>query len=591
MAWSTWLRDKFLGFAVQTPKKQLSSFAPPEPDDGAINMEIGGAYGTYLDFDGKIHNEVALINKYREMSITPECDEAIEDIVNEALVMGDEVPVLHLELSKVDLSDKLKKSIYKEFQHIFNLLEFDKKGHEIFRKWYVDGKMHYQMIIDDEEKDAGIQELRYLDSRKIRKIREIVREPSDSGVDMIKRTVEFFVYDEGGVQDSSQAMTGIKVHPDNIAFANSGLYDHSSGGIISYLHKAIKPLNQLKMMEDAVVIYRIARAPERRIFYIDVGNLPKAKAEQYLRDMMVKHRNKIVYDASTGEIKDDRKHMNMMEDYWLPRREGGRGTQIETLPGGQNLGELEDIQYFQRKLYKSLNVPTSRLQEESGFSLGRETEITRDELKFSKFIMRLRTQFTEIFNVILKTQLLLKGIISEEDWPEIKESMAYVWAEDGYYREIKNTEMLRDRLSLAQEVGEYTGKFFSIDYIRREVLRQSQEEMDRMDKEMKAEKEKELELAKLAGIMPDGGDTYYNGDHVPEDKDKIMEYIKHIEQKLEIQKSRNELQEKELEGVREFQDSIELEKSIKEVNGNGHKEDIVATLNPIKDEEECVTEV
>ena len=410
---------------------------------------------------------------------------------------------------------------------------------------------------------------------------------------MVKRTVEFYVYDEAGVQDNSQAMAGIKVHPDNIAFSNSGLYDHASGGIISYLHKAIKPLNQLKMMEDAVVIYRIARAPERRIFYIDVGNLPKAKAEQYLRDMMVKHRNKIVYDASTGEVKDDRKHMNMMEDYWLPRREGGRGTQIETLPGGQNLGELEDITYFQKKLYKALNVPTSRLQEDSGFSLGRETEITRDELKFSKFIMRLRTQFTELFNIMLKTQLLLKGIISEEDWPELREQMSYHWAEDGYYREIKNTEMLRDRLSLAQEVGEYTGKFYSIDYIRREVLQQSQEEMDRMDKEMKAEKDKEIELAKMQGLMPDEGGDMYAGDQIPDDKDKIMEYIKHLEQKIEIQQSRNELQEKEIEGVKDFQDTIELEKTISDLNGNGngHKEDILGLITPIKEEEECVTEI
>tara|TARA_Y100000593_G_scaffold93907_1_gene190562 strand:+ start:24005 stop:25738 length:1734 start_codon:yes stop_codon:yes gene_type:complete len=573
MAWSTWLRDKFLGFTIQKQDKQIASFAPPEPDDGAINMEIGGAYGTYVDFDGKIHNEVALIDKYREMSITPECDEAIEDIVNEAIVMGDAVPPVELELSTLNISKKLKQSIYEEFKHIYNLLNFDKKGHEIFRKWYVDGKTHYHMMIDEEDKDAGIQELRYLDSRKIRKVREIIREQADNGVDMVKKTIEFYAYDEVGINDQSQTMTGLKINPDVVAASNSGLYDHKSGSIISYLHKAIKPLNQLKMMEDAIVIYRIARAPERRIFYIDVGNLPKAKAEQYLRDMMVKHRNKIVYDASTGEIKDDRKHMNMMEDYWLPRREGGRGTEIQTLPGGQNLGELEDIEYFQRKLYKALNVPTSRLMEETGFSLGRETEITRDELKFSKFIMRLRTQFVEVFDTILKTQLILKGIIKDEEWGEIKDGMEYMWAEDGYYREIKNTEMLRDRLSLAQDVSEYTGKFFSIDYIRREVLKQTQEEMDRMDREIEAEKQKEIDLAKLQGLMPDEGGGYsYEQKGNTEVQGTVENILNHLQRQEQEQK------------IVELEESLEVSNAIEHVNG--HKEELVGTITPI-DEEEC----
>ena len=375
------------------------------------------------------------------------------------------------------------------------------------------------MIIDEANPKKGIQELRYIDPRKIRKIREIVREQAATGVDMVKKTVEFYVYDDGGVHDHTQALSGIKITPDSIAMSNSGLYDHANGAIVSYLHKAIKPMNQLRMMEDALVIYRISRAPERRIFYIDVGNLPKAKAEQYLRDMMIQHKNKLVYDAVTGEIKDDRKHMNMMEDYWLPRREGGRGTEIDTLPGGQNLGELEDISYFQTKLYKSLNVPSSRLIEDNSFSLGRESEVTRDELKFSKFILRLRNKFLALFDTVLKTQLLLKGIIAEEEWQPIKDKMFYKWAEDSYYREAKAQEILRGRLELARDVSDYTGKFYSIDYIRREVLQQTDEEIKRLDKEMKKELDKERELAALGkggmgGMEPgdDGGDMAWQYD-------------------------------------------------------------------------------
>jgi len=466
----------------------LKSFATPESEDGTTNIEVGGAYGTYYDMSGNFKSEAELITKYREMSNQPECDAAIEDIINEAIVIDDENPAIDLELSDTDFSDDIKKKIYNEFVHLKNLLSFETKAHEIFRRWYVDGKMYYHMIIDDASPKKGIQELRYVDARKMKKIREVIREKADNGLELVEKTQEYYVFDEAQSNDVTTLVQGIKVTPDAIAFCTSGLFDHGTQSVISYLHKAIKPLNQLRMMEDAVVIYRISRAPERRIFYIDVGNLPKAKAEQYLRDMMVKHRNKLVYDANTGELKDERKHMSMMEDYWLPRREGGRGTQIETLPGGTNLGELEDIEYFQKKLYKSLNVPVARLQEDTGFSLGRETEITRDELKFSKFIIRLRSRFNDFFSQVLRSHLLLKGILSEDDWEKEKSEIKYTYAEDSYYREIKQQEIMAGRLEMVSEISDHLGKLFSIEYVRREVLRQDDEERDLMDKEIAKEK-------------------------------------------------------------------------------------------------------
>ena len=595
-AWSAWLPEKILGYTVGKDKKQLKSFAPPPPDDGAVNLEVGGAYGTYLDLEGNIRNELELITKYRELAIQPECEAAVEDIVNEAVVMDGFKVAVELELSEAKhLSDKIKEKIYLEFQGILDMLNFQTDAHDIFRKWYVDGKIYYHMIADENNTKQGIQELRYIDPRKIRKIREVVREPDPNGVDMVKRTVEFYVYDEGGVSDASQGLSGIKITPDSIAMSNSGLYDHSNGAIVSYLHKAIKPMNQLRMMEDALVIYRISRAPERRIFYIDVGNLPKAKAEQYLRDMMVQHRNKLVYDASTGEIKDDRKHMNMMEDYWLPRREGGRGTEISTLPGGQNLGELEDISYFQTKVYKSLNVPSSRLMEDNSFSLGRESEVTRDELKFSKFILRLRNKFLDLFDNMLKTQLQLKGVITEEEWLPIKNKMVYKWAEDSYYREAKAQEILRGRLELARDVSDYTGKFYSIDYIRREVLQQTDEEIKRLDKEMEREREKERELASLGkggdGMGMDGGgdlawqydpsmDAGYDASMTP-DRSKKPSKMDEVEQQ-EVDSVLRELVEDIKETEATTSDDLDnFEFSFdKSQNGNGNvnKEDIEVVI-------------
>ena len=477
------------GFEITKKKKQGKSFTAPEAsDDGAVNVAAGNAVAQYLDMEGSIKNEIDLINRYRDMANQPECDAAVDDIVNEAIVISSEKEnVLDLDLSDLGASDSIKDKIHDEFTNITNILDFNKKGYEIFRKWFVDGRLYYHMIVDESKKKQGIQELRFIDPRKIRKVREVIKEKAPNGTDVVKGTVEYFVYNDSKLQATSQSLEGVKISLDSIAHVLSGLYNHGKATTISHLHKAIKPLNQLRMMEDAVVIYRISRAPERRIFYIDVGNLPKAKAEQYLRDNMNRYRNKLIYDADTGEIKDERKHMAMLEDFWLPRREGGRGTEISTLPGGQNLGEMEDVTFFQTKLYQALNVPPSRLQSDSGFSLGREAEITRDELKFSKFIQRLRNQFTSFFDQILKTQLVLKGIIKIEDWDKFRPMIQYKWAEDSYYRETKNSEMLLGRLGLLREVSEYAGRYFSMDYIKREVLQMTDEEVREMEKAIAAE--------------------------------------------------------------------------------------------------------
>tara|TARA_B100000700_G_C15034202_1_gene852002 strand:- start:1389 stop:3011 length:1623 start_codon:yes stop_codon:yes gene_type:complete len=477
------------GFEITKKKKEGKSFTAPEAsDDGAVNVATGNAIAQYLDMEGSIKNEIDLINRYRDMANQPECDAAVDDIVNESIVISSEKEnVLDLDLSDLGASDSIKDKIHDEFKNILNILDFNKKGYEIFRKWFVDGRLYYHMIIDESKKKQGIQELRYIDPRKIRKVREVIKDKANNGTEIVKGTVEYFVYNDSKLQATSQSLEGVKISVDSVAHVLSGLYNHGKATTISHLHKAIKPLNQLRMMEDAVVIYRISRAPERRIFYIDVGNLPKAKAEQYLRDNMNRYRNKLIYDADTGEIKDERKHMAMLEDFWLPRREGGRGTEISTLPGGQNLGEMEDVTFFQTKLYQALNVPPSRLQSDSGFSLGREAEITRDELKFSKFIQRLRNQFTSFFDQILKAQLILKGILKVEDWDKFRPMIQYKWAEDSYYRETKNSEILLGRLGLLREVSEYAGRYFSMDYIRREVLQMTDEQVREMDKAIKAE--------------------------------------------------------------------------------------------------------
>ena len=446
------------GYEITKKKKPVRSFAAPENDDGAATASsaLGGAWGQYLDLDGSWKNEIELINKYRGLQTQSEVDAAIDDIVNETIVIGDDAEdVVKLELNELGAPDSIKDKIHDEWSKIINLLDFNKRGYDLFRKWYVDGRIYFHIMVDEKRKKEGIQELRLIDPRKIRKIREVKKVRGPDGMELVDQVEEYYVYYEKMKDALAQADTqkAIKIHPDAISYCHSGLFDHARNVVISHLHKAIKPINQLRMMEDAVVIYRISRSPERRIFYIDVGNLPKAKAEQYLKDTMNRYQNKLVYDASTGELKDDRKHMSMLEDFWLPRREGGRGTEIQTLPGGTNLGEMEDVLFFQTKVYKALNVPPSRLESESGFSLGRESEISRDELKFSKFITRLRNQFSTLFDQILRNQLILKGIIKPDDWIKFRPAINYEWAEDSYYREIKNSEMLSSRLTLLRDVA------------------------------------------------------------------------------------------------------------------------------------------
>jgi len=487
---------ELFGFSITRLKKQADpkqSFTTAQADDGTQTVAAGGHFGSYLDMEGTAKTEQDLIRRYREIAIHPECDMAIEDIVNEAIVANELKDAVRVQFSNLPYGREIQRKIEDEFIEVLRLMNFGTKGHDIFRRWYVDGRIFYQKIIDRENPKRGIVELKYIDPRKIKKIREVRKKrpdvPSPSSLNslaVVDEYVEYFLYNERGVSGTT-GTAGIKIAPDTIAFCASGIIDQNKNMVLSYLHKAIKPVNQLRMIEDAVVIYRIARAPERRIFKIDVGNLPKQKAEQYLRDVMARYRNKLVYDANTGEIRDDRNYMSMLEDFWLPSREGGRGTDISTLPGGQNLGEMADVEYFRAKLYRSLNVPVSRLESSQGFNLGRASEITRDELKFTKFVQRLRKKFTELFNDLLRTQLVLKQIISENDWQMVKECIQYDFVQDGHFAELKNTELLRERLALANEMREYVGKFYSVNYIRKNVLKQNEREIEEMDKQIKKE--------------------------------------------------------------------------------------------------------
>jgi hypothetical protein len=487
---------KLFGFKIgkEDEKEELKSFVPPSDDDNAASIVGGGVYGTYVDLEGQVRNDAELVKKYREMALQPECDAAIDDIVNEAIVyQPDEYPV-QIVLDKLQQPESIKKKIRDEFEHILKLLDFNNQGYDIFRRWYVDGRLFYHMMIDEKKPRAGLQELRYIDPRKIRKVREVPKTKQPLGGEMHVKPIEYYVYsDKGFMRDTNQ---GLKIAPDSICYAHSGMTDKDGKVIISYLHKAIRPLNQLRMLEDATVIYRISRAPERRVFYIDVGNLPKMKAEQYLRDIMQKYKNKLVYDAQTGEIRDDRRFQTMLEDFWLPRREGGRGTEITTLPPGQNLGEIEDVLYFQKKLYKSLNVPVSRLESDTGFSLGRASEITRDEVKFSKFIARLRSRFSHMFDKLLETQLILKGICNRAEWEQIREEIYYDFITDAHFAELKDAEIMKERLMLLSDVDNYAGKYFSVAWIRKKVLQQTEDDIEEMDKEMAEEEE--------AGVNDDG---------------------------------------------------------------------------------------
>ena len=484
---------ELFGFSITRAKKPTDpkqAFTTTQVDDGTQTIAAGGYFGQYLDMEGTAKSEADLIRRYREIALHPECDMAIEDIVNEAIVANELRDAVRVNVTDLPYGKEVRRKIEDEFKEVLRLLNFNTRGHDIFRRWYVDGRIYYHKIIDRESPVKGITELKYIDPRKVKKIREIRKKRPDGpvphGLTVVDEFVEYFLYNEKGVVGSTSGM-GLKIAPDTIAFCPSGMIDQNKNMVLSYLHKAIKPVNQLRMIEDATVIYRIARAPERRIFKIDVGNLPKVKAEQYLRDVMARYRNKLVYDAQTGEIRDDRNYMSMLEDFWLPSREGGRGTDITTLPGGQNLGEIADIEYFRSKLYRSLNVPVSRLETSAGFNIGRASEITRDELKFTKFVQRLRKKFTELFNDILRTQLILKGIINEDDWYTMRDTIQYDFLQDGHFAELKQTEMLRERLALANEMRDYIGKFYSVQYVRKNVLKQNDREIEDMDIQIKKE--------------------------------------------------------------------------------------------------------
>ena len=482
---------------VQKQDPAQQSFALPTEalDDGAVTITQNAYYGTYVDLEGSVRNELELITRYREMANHPELEMAIDDIVNEAIthdVTGRTVDII---TDKLKQPETVKKKIHEEFQNILKMLNFGNLSDDLFKRWYIDGRIYYHVVVDERDPKAGIQELRYIDPRKIRKVREVKKgKDPKTGADIIASIAEYYVYSDRGTAAQSYGASinaGLRIAADAIINVNSGLMDAKNTFVISYLHKAIKPLNQLRMIEDAVVIYRISRAPERRIFYIDVGNLPRGKAEQYLKDIMVKYRNKMVYDANTGELRDDRKHMSMLEDFWLPRREGGKGTEITTLPAGQNLGELEDVKYFRQKLLQSLNVPVSRLEPQQGgmIGLGRTTEVTRDEVKFMKFITRLRNKFSQIFDHALEKQLVLKGICSMDEWRQFREDIYYDYMKDNNFTELRDTELLTSRVQLLATVDPYMGRYFSAKWVKKNILQQTDEDVEAMEKEMAKESE------------------------------------------------------------------------------------------------------
>ena len=521
-------------FGFSFKKKEGKSRAPspiqPSSDDGATSYIAGGYYGQYLDLDGNFKTEYDMVKKYREMAMHPEVDEAIEDIIHEAIVADQNDSPVQVNLDNLEVSDSVKTMIRDEFDYIKNLFGFDSKAHEMFRRWYIDGRMYYHKVIDLDNPADGIKELRYVDPHKIKKVRQITK-PKTADEFMkydFGKGEEYFLYNPKGLNNTS-ANSGIRIAKDAITYVVSGLMDTNRNIVLSYLHKGIKVLNQLRMIEDSLVIYRISRAPERRIFYIDVGNLPKVKAEQYLREVMGRYRNKLVYDASTGEIRDDRKYMSMMEDFWLPRREGGRGTEITTLPGGQNLGELTDVQYFQTKLYKALNVPAGRLESGTSFNIGRSSEITRDELKFTKFVGKLRKKFSDLFQDTLKTQLILKSVITPEDWDDMKEHIQYDYLYDNHFTELKNLEMMTEKLNVIAAMDPYVGKYFSTNHIRSEILGQTEKQMEEMDVEMKDDIDSGRVIDPLSQTELDQGMIDADIENIP--KDQEMKDVQIAQQK------------------------------------------------------------
>jgi hypothetical protein len=539
---------KLFGFSIEDTEKKSKSIispVPPNNEDGVDHFIQSGFYGQYVDIEGVYRTEYDLIRRYREMALHPECDGAIEDVVNEAIVSDLYDSPVEIELTNLNASDRLKEIIRNEFKYIKEIMDFDKKCHEIFRNWYIDGRIYYLKVIDLKKPEDGIQELRYIDPMKLKHIRQEKKDKNDGYITVNKgiednkfpEIEEYFIYTPtpnfpaGTISGGSKK--GVKIAKDAVAYCNSGLVDRNKGTVLSYLHKAIKALNQLRMIEDSLVIYRLSRAPERRIFYIDVGNLPKVKAEQYLKEVMSRYRNKLVYDANTGEVRDDRKFMSMMEDFWLPRREGGRGTEITTLPGGQNLGELSDIEYFQKKLYRALGVPESRIAGGGdGFNLGRSSEILRDELKFSKFVGRLRKRFANVFNDILRTQLLLKNIVTPEDWDNMSDHIQYDFLYDNHFAELKEAELLTNRLTLATTIEPYIGKYYSTEYIRKKVLRQTDSEIVDIDLQIQNEIEK--------GILPDpnapvdemGNPLPEGGGEIPQEEVPIEQEISSTEEQI-----------------------------------------------------------
>ena len=503
---------ELFGFSIKRTQKALGtnekSFVSPAPDDGSIEVVGGGFFGQVLDIDGREKTDIDLIRRYRDISQQSECDTAIEDIVNEGIVANQEDIPVQISLDRVPFSDKIKRKIRDEFEEVLRLFDFNVKGHDIFRRWYVDGRLYYQKIIDTKNPRKGISELRYIESTKIKKVRENKKEiDPKSGIEMITKIQDYFIYNDKCIQlagiTGTGANQGVKIAADAITYVPSGILEMNTGRVLSYLHKAIKPVNQLRMIEDALVIYRISRAPERRIFYIDVGNLPKIKAEQYLKDVMNRYRNKLVYDASTGEIRDDRNHMSMLEDFWLPRREGGRGTEITTLPGGQNLGEMEDVDYFRRKLYQSLNVPLSRLEADTPFVLGRASEISRDELKFSRFIDRIRIRFSHLFYQCLEKQLILKNVIHTSEWNKLRETIKFNYALDNHFAELKSQELQTDRYNMMRDVEELVGTYISKQYVKDNILRHTPDEQQKIEKEIEKEaKEAEQDAAEVPPQIP-----------------------------------------------------------------------------------------
>ena len=528
---------KLFGFSIDNKQNKSPSVISPVPEtnqDGVDNYISSGFYGQYVDIEGVYRTEHDLIKRYREMALHPECDGAIEDVVNEAIVSDLYDSPVEIELSNLNASDKLKKTIRAEFKYLKEIMDFDRKSHEIFRNWYIDGRVYYLKVIDLKNPQAGIQELRYIDPLKIKYIRQEKKNQNktfDNGVVRINKGEdltngpefeEFFQYTPSpNYPTSSMAASrggakSVKIAKDAVTYCTSGLVDRNKNTVLSYMHKAIKALNQLRMIEDSLVIYRISRAPERRIFYIDVGNLPKVKAEQYLKEVMSRYRNKLAYNAQTGEVRDDRKFMSMMEDFWLPRREGGRGTEITTLPGGQNLGELSDIEYFQKKLYRALGVPESRIAADGGFNLGRSSEILRDELKFAKFVGRLRKRFAQMFNDMLRTQLILKNICTPEDWETMRDHIQYDFLYDNQFAELKEAELTQNRLGILATMEPYIGKYYSTEYVRKRVLRQTDQEIIEIDTQIEDEINK--------GILPDPSTIDpVTGQPLPQPVDPSME--------------------------------------------------------------------